>query len=161
NDPTQGVELCAIVEAMFSLEQIIGITGNMHYADALERMTFNALPTQTTDDYNNKQYFQVTNQVQVKRGVFNSSLPFDREMNNVFGMRSGYSCCLANMHQGWTKFTSYLWYKTPDNGLAALAYSPNQVTTEVGKNNTKITINTVTAYPFDDVIEFEFITKQA
>ncbi|MDQ3843080.1 MAG: glycoside hydrolase family 127 protein, partial [Bacteroidota bacterium] len=89
NDPTQGTELCAIVEAMFSLEQIIGITGNQQYMDALERMTFNALPAQTTDDYNNKQYFQIANQVQVKRGVFNFSLPFEREMNNVFGMRSG------------------------------------------------------------------------
>src|SRR3546814_1317298 len=71
--------------------------------DALERMAFNALPAQTTDDYNMKQYFQVANQVQVSKGVFDFSLPFNRGMNNVFGMRSGYTCCLANMHQGWTK----------------------------------------------------------
>lgn len=114
NDPTQGTELCTIVEAMFSLEEIIGITGDLRYADALERMTFNALPTQTTDDYNAKQYFQIANQVQVKRGVFNFSLPFEREMNNVYGMRSGYTCCLANMHQGWTNFTQHLWYGTSD-----------------------------------------------
>jgi len=49
NDPAQGIELCAIAESMFSLEQIIGITGDPRYMDALERMTFNALPTQTTD----------------------------------------------------------------------------------------------------------------
>src|SRR5699024_1443304 len=57
NDPSQGTELCAIAESMFSLEQIIAITGDTHYMDALERMTFNALPPQTTDDYNAKQYF--------------------------------------------------------------------------------------------------------
>jgi rhamnogalacturonyl hydrolase YesR len=124
NDPTQGTELCAIVESMFSLEQVIGMTGDNKYGDALERMTFNALPTQTTDDYNNKQYFQVANQVQISRGVFNFSLPFDRGMNNVLGMRSGYTCCLANMHQGWTKFTSHLWYSTADKGLVAMLYSP-------------------------------------
>ncbi|MDQ3845989.1 MAG: glycoside hydrolase family 127 protein [Bacteroidota bacterium] len=159
NDPTQGTELCAIVEAMFSLEQIIGITGDPQYMDALERMTFNALPTQTTDDYNNKQYFQIANQVQVKRGVFNFSLPFEREMNNVFGMRSGYTCCLANMHQGWTKFTEHLWYRTPNNGIAALVYSPNTVTAKLGKSNTEVTINEVTTYPFDDVINFEVTPK--
>jgi len=159
NDPTQGTELCTIVEAMFSLEKIISITGDMSYVDALERMTFNALPTQTTDDYNNKQYFQVANQVQVSRGVFNFSLPFERGMNNVFGMRSGYTCCLANMHQGWTKFTTHLWYAAPDNGLAALVYSPNTVTTLVGKYKSEVTINEVTNYPFDDKIDFEVGTK--
>lgn len=159
NDPTQGAELCTIVEAMYSLEQIIGITGDPYYMDALERMTFNALPTQTTDDYNSKQYFQIANQVHIKRGVFNFSLPFEREMNNVLGMRSGYTCCLANMHQGWTKFTSHLWYGTPGKGLAALHYSPCTVTANVGTANTEVTINETTSYPFDDVINFEIAAK--
>lgn len=160
NDPTQGTELCAVVESMFSLEQAIGITGDTHYMDALERMTFNALPAQTTDDYNNKQYFQVANQVHIKKGVFNFSLPFDREMNNVLGMRSGYTCCLANMHQGWTKFATHLWYATPGNGIAALEYSPNRVTTRLGKALTEVTIDETTAYPFDDKIEFLVATKK-
>jgi uncharacterized protein len=159
NDPTQGAELCAIVESMFSLEQIIGITGDIQYMDALERMTFNALPTQTTDDYNAKQYFQIANQVQVKRGVFNFSLPFEREMNNVFGMRSGYTCCLANMHQGWTKFAQHLWYRTKENGLAALVFGPNELKTKVGQNNTEIVINESTNYPFEDLINFQLSTK--
>lgn len=155
NDPTQGTELCAIVESMYSLEEIAGITGDPFYLDALERMTFNALPSQTTDDYNNKQYFQIANQVQISRGVFNFSLPFDREMNNVLGMRSGYTCCLANMHQGWTKFATHLWYKNPKNGVAALAFSPNTLKTTVGENNTAIEIAERTNYPFDEKIRFE------
>jgi uncharacterized protein len=161
NDPTQGTELCAIVETQYSLEEIIAITGDPFYMEALERISFNALPAQTTDDYNNKQYFQIANQVEVERGVFNFSLPFDREMNNVFGMRSGYTCCLANMHQGWTKFTSHLWYKTPANGLAALHYSPNRITAEVGKSNTEVTIDEETEYPFDEQINFSFGMNKA
>ncbi|WP_291916642.1 beta-L-arabinofuranosidase domain-containing protein [Chitinophaga sp.] len=160
NAPTQGTELCAIVEAMFSLEEIIAISGDPAYADALERMTFNALPAQTTDDYNAKQYFQVANQVNIKRGVFNFSLPFDREMNNVLGMRSGYTCCLANMHQGWTKFAGHLWYTTAGKGLAALTYSPNEVTTKLGKNNTAVTIKEVTSYPFDEQVQFNLTMAQ-
>lgn len=161
NSPTQGTELCAVVESMFSLEEIIAITGDPAYMDALERMTFNALPTQTTDDYNNKQYFQIANQVNIKKGVFNFSLPFDREMNNVLGMRSGYTCCLANMHQGWTKFASHLWYGTAGNGLAALTYSPNEVTAKVGKNNTPVTIKEVTGYPFEEQIQFSLAMQQS
>jgi uncharacterized protein len=161
NNPTQGTELCAIVESMFSLEQIVGITGDSRYMDALERMTFNALPTQTTDDYNNKQYFQIANQVHIKRGVFTFSLPFEREMNNVLGMRSGYTCCLANMHQGWTKFASHLWYAAPGNGLAALHFSPSQTTAKVGASHTEVTINERTDYPFGDVINFELSMKKS
>ncbi|HMI02886.1 MAG TPA: beta-L-arabinofuranosidase domain-containing protein [Pedobacter sp.] len=159
NLPTQGVELCATVEAMYSLEKIIQITGDTEYMDALERMTFNALPPQTTDDFNNKQYFQIANQVQISRGVFDFSLPFDRQMNNVLGMRSGYTCCLANMHQGWTKYTQSLWFKTAHNGLAALVYAPNVLKTKIGEQ--EIIINENTNYPFEDEITFEFSTKKA
>jgi DUF1680 family protein len=155
NDPTQGVELCAIVEAMYSLENISAITGDVFYMDALEKMAFNALPTQTTDDYNEKQYFQVANQLQISRGVFNFSLPFDREMCNVLGARSGYTCCLANMHQGWTKYTSHLWYQTSDKGLAALEYGPCTMTAEVGKKHRDVTITEVTDYPFNEEIRFQ------
>lgn len=155
NLPTQGTELCAIVEDMFSLEQDIAITGDTRYMDALERLAFNALPAQTTDDYNNKQYFQVANQPVIARGVFDFSLPFGREMNNVLGMRSGYTCCLANMHQGFTKFATHLWYKSQNNGLAAMVYAPNTLTTTAGPRNTPVTINEVTDYPFSDEITFE------
>lgn len=160
NAPTQGVELCAIVESMFSLEKIISITGDIQYMDALERMAFNALPAQTTDTYNEKQYFQIANQVQISRGVFDFSLPFEQQMNNVLGLRSGYTCCTSNMHQGWTKFASHLWYETADDGIAALAYSPSELTAEVGNENTQIVINEVTQYPFDDKINFEISIKR-
>jgi len=160
NNPVQGTELCAVVESMFSLEQTIAVTGDLTYMDALERITFNALPTQTTDDYNNKQYFQIANQVNIKKGVFNFSLPFSREMNNVLGMRSGYTCCLANMHQGWTKFASHLWYGTPDGGVAALLYSPNQLKTKLGAAKTEVIINEETAYPFDNRVLFNISTKK-
>lgn len=131
NAPTQGTELCAIVETMFSLENAMAITGDNTYMDALERITFNALPTQTTDDYNNKQYYQMANQVQVSKGVYDFSLPFSDKLTNVFGARTGYTCCLVNMHQGWTKYAARLWYATPDNGLALLVYGPGRVTAKV------------------------------
>ena len=161
NDPVQGAELCAIVEAMFSLEQMAAISGDLFYIDALEKAAFNALPTQTSDDYNSKQYFQIANQVQVSKGVFSFSLPFEREMCNVFGMRSGYTCCLANMHQGFTKFAAQLWYRTAGNGLASLSYAPNTVTAEVGKNNIPVTIRESTDYPFNEQINFRLNTAKS
>ena len=153
NDPVQGTELCATVEAMYSLEQIISISGETHYMDALERMTFNALPAQTTEDFFHRQYFGIANQVEVKKGIYNFSLPFSRKMNNVYGPFAGYTCCTANMHQGWPKYISHLWYATTDGGVAALVYGPNKLETKL-PNGVELTIDEQTQYPFEDQIKF-------
>ncbi len=153
NDPVQGTELCATVEAMYSLEQIISISGETHYMDALERMTFNALPAQTTEDFYHRQYFGIANQVEVKKGIYNFSLPFSRKMNNVYGPFTGYTCCTANMHQGWPKYISHLWYATTDGGVAALVYGPNKLETKL-PNGVELTIDEQTQYPFEDQIKF-------
>ncbi len=42
---------------------MITITGNVNMMDHLERIAFNALPTQATDDFMGKQYYQQANQV--------------------------------------------------------------------------------------------------
>ena len=49
------------VEMMFSLEEMLEITGDVQWADYLERVAYNALPTQVTDDYSARQYYQQTN----------------------------------------------------------------------------------------------------
>ena len=156
NDPTQGSELCSAVEMMFCFENIIPITGDVYYADYLEKIAYNVLPTQSTDDYMRKQYFQQANQVLItdeERNFFN-----DRNGRIVFGTTSGYPCCLTNMHQGWPKFVQNLWYATADNGLAALVYGPSKVTAKVADGN-EITITETTDYPFKENILFSFKTN--
>lgn len=158
NDPTQGSELCSAVEMMFCFESVIPITGDVYYADYLEKIAYNVLPTQITDDYMRKQYFQQVNQVKVsddERNFFN-----DREGRNVFGTTTGYPCCLTNMHQGWPKFVQNTWYATADNGLAALVYGPTSVTAKVG-NGRLVTINEETGYPFKEQIRFTIECEDA
>jgi DUF1680 family protein len=156
NNPTQGSELCSAVEMMFSLESMINITGNIAYADHLEKIAFNALPTQVTDDFLHKQYFQQANQVMVTRQTRN----FDQNHGGTdlcYGLLTGYPCCPSNMHQGWPKFTQSLWNATPDKGLAALVYSPSEVKAFVA-NGTEVSFKEETNYPFDETIKFTFST---
>ncbi|WP_319501455.1 beta-L-arabinofuranosidase domain-containing protein [uncultured Draconibacterium sp.] len=158
NDPTQGSELCSAVEMMFCFENIIPITGDVYYADYLEKIAYNVLPTQSTDDYMRKQYFQQTNQVKVsddERNFFD-----DRNGRNVFGTTTGYPCCLTNMHQGWPKFVQSTWFATADNGLAALVYGPTSVTARVG-NGEEVTISEETGYPFKEQIQFTIECENA
>lgn len=155
NVPTQGSELCSTVEMMFSLEKMMEITGDLSFADHLEKIAFNALPTQISDDFMHKQYFQQANQVKITRAVHNFyEDAFHDGTDIIFGSLTGYPCCFSNMHQGWPKFTQSLWFATPDQGIAALAYSPSEVTMKVGEGSRVVRIVEDTFYPMDDKIQF-------
>ena len=150
--PTAGSELCTAVEMMYSLEEILEITGDVQWADYLERVAYNALPTQVTDDYSARQYFQQFNQVEVTREWREFSTPHE-DTDVVFGVLTGYPCCTSNLHQGWPKFVQNLWYATADNGIAALVYAPSNVTAKVA-NGINVRIQEQTSYPFDETIRF-------
>lgn len=136
---------------MFSLEEILRITGDVRWADYLERVAFNALPTQVNDDYTGKQYYQQVNQVSATKSWRPFSTPHD-DTDVLFGTLNGYPCCLSNMHQGWPKFTQNLWYATPDGGLAALVYAPCEVTAQAGGVSARVVEET--AYPFREQVRF-------
>ena len=145
NDPTQGTELCQIVEYMFSLETMYRITGSLRFADLLERVAYNALPAQTTDDYMTRQYFQQVNQIRC--GRLGTNFDCNHGVDNCFGLLTGYPCCTSNMHQGWPKFTQNTWYATADGGLAAVQYAPTHVDAKVGKG-VSVRMREQTKYPF-------------
>jgi hypothetical protein len=148
-DPTQGTELCTVVEFMYSLEQLARATGGVAYADQLERVAYNALPAQVTRDYTARQYFQQPNQVAVDRDV-DHYVQQHGGTARLMGLLTGYPCCTVNMHQGWPKFVHSLWLASADGGLAALAYGPSAARATV--NGVAVEVEQDTAYPFDDVV---------
>lgn len=156
-NPSQGVELCAVVEAMFSLQHLIAVLGDAGFGDRLERITFNALPATFSADMWAHQYDQQPNQ------VLCSIHPRDWTTNgpesNIFGLEPNFGCCTANMHQGWPKFVGSMWMATADGGLAAVAYSPCELNTVV-KGGTRVRIVEETEYPFEGHIRFTIDTSE-
>ncbi len=144
--PTQGTELCAVVEFMFSLENLIAVLGDVALADRLELLAYNANPGTCTADYWAHQYDQQANQVLVS--VAKRQWSTNGDFSNTYGLEPHYGCCTANMHQGWPKFVSHMWMATPDQGLAAVAFGPNRVTAKVGQAGDEVTITQETDYPF-------------
>ncbi len=147
-NPSQGSELCTVVEAMYSLEQSIAILGDPELGDRLERLAFNALPGTFTDDMWAHQYNQEPNQVEVS--LHNKPWTTDGPESNLFGLEPNFGCCTANFHQGWPKFVAGLWMASADDGLVAVAYSPCEVHTQVGE--TTVRLSEQTDYPFDGTI---------
>lgn len=144
--PTQGTELCAVVELMFSLEQALLMTGDPAFGDRLEQVAFNALPATFTPDMERHQYDQQVNQVLCT--VAPRAWTNNDDTSNTFGLEPNFGCCTANFHQGWPKFVSHLWAQTGDGGLAALAHGPSVVRVD------GIEVVVETEYPFSDQIVF-------
>jgi DUF1680 family protein len=149
-DPTQGTELCAVVEGMFSFEQLAAILGDARYGDRLEKITFNALPATFKPDMWAHQYDQQVNQVMCSIDK-NRHWTNNGPDSNTFGLEPNFGCCTSNMHQGWPKFASHLWMATRDEGLAAVAYAPSRVDAKV-RGGVGVTIIEETEYPFRDGI---------
>lgn len=146
--PSQGTELCAVVEYLFSLEVALAAFGGAaaHLGDRLERIAYNALPGTFTPDMWAHQYVQQVNQTRV--GVFEERVYTNNGPDaNVFGLEPNFGCCTANLHQGWPKFVQHLWMRTNNGGLAAVAYGPCEATAKVAGGRT-VTVETDTEYPF-------------
>jgi uncharacterized protein len=147
--PSQGTELCAIVEMMYSLEKLFEIFGDPAFADRLELLAYNALPGTTTPDMWSHQYDQQSNQVLVTDEKRDWST--NGNQSNIYGLMPNFACCLANMHQGWPKFAEHMWMATRDNGLAVVAWGPAAVNAVVG-NGQKVSLDIETEYPFSGKI---------
>ena len=149
-DPTRGVETCAVVETMFSLEVLLGQLGEAHLGDRLEQIAYNALPASQTPDLWLHQYDQQANQVRCSRDQRSGWSNGDRA--NLFGLEPHFGCCTANLHQGWPKFVAHLWGRAADGGLAALAYGPSRV--EASVPGGRMAVEEQTTYPFTNTIRF-------
>ena len=158
DDPRQAIELCGIVEHMNSDEHLLRITGDTFWADHIENIAFNSFPATVSPDFKAVRYLTSPNMVVSDSESHSPGIqqtgPF---LNfNPFSSR----CCQHNHTQGWPYFTENLWMATPDNGIAAVIYSPSKVNAKVG-NNTNVSITNKTNYPFSDDLIFEIETDKS
>jgi hypothetical protein len=155
-NPSQGSELCTVVEYMFSLEQSLAICGDPSLGDRLEQLAFNALPGTFTDDMWAHQYNQEPNQVECS--LHHKPWTTDGPESNLYGLEPNFGCCTANFHQGWPKFTASLFMLSgaQDNvaldGLVAAAYAPCEVNANV--RGVAVSVVEETSYPFRGKVRF-------
>ena len=145
--PSQGTELCAVVEYLFSLEHLVAISGDVTLADRIERIAYNALPATFSPDMWTHQYVQQANQAQC-RIVEDRVYTNNHADANIFGLEPHFGCCTANFHQGWPKFAASLWMHTADDDLAAVVYAPCTLRTTLASQPATVTV--ATNYPWDD-----------
>ena len=147
--PTQGTELCGVVEYMFTLEALYAALGDSALYDILERLAFNALPATISEDWMTHQYVQQVNQIACNAARRNWTE--NRDDANMFGLEPNFGCCTANMHQGWPKFAANLWQQTPGGEYVASSYAPCLVRLEHGG-----ALEVEGNYPFEDRVRIRY-----
>ncbi len=148
--PTQGLELCTVIEAMYSLEEIGMFLKESWVYELLEFLAYNTLPATFSPDMCSHQYVQQPNQIAAdakKRSFFDAD-----KYANTFGLEPNYGCCAANMHSGFPKFAEYLALSHP-TGLAFPVYGEAEFVTR--HNGGDLIVKESTGYPFEEDINFE------
>ncbi|MBL8701267.1 MAG: glycoside hydrolase family 127 protein [Alphaproteobacteria bacterium] len=149
--PHHGVELCAVVELMFSLELLAAHYGEAEFGDRLERVAYNALPATLSADMTSHQYHQQPNQVLAT--IARRDWTYSTDAANTFGLEPHFGCCTANFHQGWPKLATHLWMDDGAGGLAVVAYAPARV------EGDGFALEVDTDYPFEETVRVRVVAS--
>jgi len=150
SSPSRGIELCGVVESMYSYNIMLSTHGDPAFGDRVERIAYNALPATWASprggDMWAHQYLQAVNEVVAVQS--NPHLwTHDNDMSETYGLAPNFGCCTANFNQGWPKLANGLFYtveREGEEGIAVGVWAPASATTKYGS------IEVDTTYPFGD-----------
>ncbi len=156
---TRNIETCNVAASMWTYLCLLRVTGQARWGDQIEHIFLNAAPAPVSRDFKTMSYYQCVNRYGVK-------LPADEPRNPGPGCykftKIGHPvlCCVGNLNRLIPSYTMHMWMSTPDGGLAATLYGPSVLHTTV-QNRVPITIESRTAYPFEESIELKITSGTA
>ncbi len=150
--PIQGTELCSVVELMYSAECLFAATGDVKWAERLERVAFNALPATLTEDMWAHQYDQMSNQIEAVPFPGKSVFRTNGAASHIFGLEPHFGCCTSNFSQGWPKLCTSVFLKG-DGEIINTTPIPSVLRSELDGLPFRIEIKTL--YPFRDSVTYK------
>lgn len=151
DSPIQGSELCSIVEAMYSYEQIFAVTGNSVWLDRAEMLGYNALPATISPDMWTHQYDQMVNQMACVRFMGRPIFGTNSQEAHLFGLEPNFGCCTANFNQGWPKLALSTFMRS-DSGILSAVIAPSRLSTSI--DNKAVYVRLDTEYPFKNTATY-------
>lgn len=153
-DPLDSHETCDIADYTWSLGYLLGITGDVQYADRIERACFNAAPGAVRNDFKALQYFSCPNQVVAERSsnhnIFHRGLEW-----MSYRPRPGTQCCPGEVNRIMPNYMARMWMRDEKGGIVAALYGPSHITFRPKGATQDVTISQETHYPFSEMIEFQ------
>jgi hypothetical protein len=143
-------------------QTMFAITGDVHYADGIEKLVFNVGPGSRKPDGRGMQYYTAPNQVVCASESYRAPLTLPNRYNFCPDGDRTTMCCIGESNRLFPNFVKDgLWLASQDNGLAGVSYSPCVVSAKVGSNGETVKIEEKTNYPFEETVRFKLTTSKS
>ena len=157
-------ETCNMTDMLWTLGYVFKATGDVKYADLMEKIFFNPGLGAITKDFKAFQYYSAPNMISTQKikgkHVGRNWIKKCQDPVRVHYLpQHDTECCAGNIHRMAPSFIGRMWMKTKDNGIAAVLYGPGSIAGKI--DNVNVTIDAKTEYPFEDQVSFSFITEKA
>lgn len=159
-DPLDSHETCDIADYSWAAGYLLMATGEVEYADKIERACFNAAPGAVRSDFKALQYFSCPNQVIADASSNHNEFFRGRKWMTYRPQPSGIQCCPAEVNRTMPNFAARMWMQDAAGNPTAVLYGPCRLQVEVGSRRQPVTIVEETNYPFSERIDFQIRTDE-
>ncbi|WP_422105189.1 beta-L-arabinofuranosidase domain-containing protein [Winogradskyella sp.] len=147
-------EYCTMLELRNSYGSLIQKTGDVKFADAAEKLTYNAMLGFRNEDGTAITYGKSDNCYVLDGHHYEHGESREDSRYKYSPTHSEPAvCCVPNYGRNLTYFLEQQWMKKGD-GIAAVMFGPSKLTTEI--DGSKIAIEQITNYPMSDEVTFKF-----
>ena len=156
NGQTAAHETCDIADYTWSIGYLMEITGDVEWADKIERAVFNAGFGAVKKDFKAFQYLSYPNQF-IATGKSGTSFSYIHWNAMQYSPEHQPSCCTGQVNRILPNYAKRMWLRDKDGAPVAALYGPSEAT--FNYNGQQITITEETNYPFRDDISFRITTE--
>ena len=144
-------ETCDIVDFTWTLSHYLAVTGDVEWADKIEKAIYNAGLGCITKDFRSLQYFSSVNQF-IATGTSNHNIYKHGSTWMAYRPTHETECCSGNVNRMLPNFLSRMWMTDSEGGAVATFYGPSQATFHTDQGD--VTITCETNYPFAETLVF-------
>ena len=155
--PLNTHETCNVVDYMWTCTYMLKSTGEVEWADRIERALFNAGLGSITKTFDTHQYASAPNQV-VCTSHSSHVLAYDASRMAYRQVHEPH-CCTGNVNRMLPIYVGSQWLKGEDDRLIKAMYGPGRVTHNVGKK--RVVLEEKSVYPYSDTIQIDVIQGEA
>lgn len=150
-------ETCDISDFVWAATYMLKATGEVEWADKIERAVLNAGMSCVTKAFDAHQYLATLNQVVSKIGSCQS--PIGNPSWNAYSQRQRPWCCTGNVNRFFPIYVGCQWLKGKDDALVKALYGPGNCVHKAGGKSVKLQEDSV--FPFSDTIKITVVEGAA
>ncbi len=148
-------ETCDVTDYSYFLEQLFSATGNIKYADDIEKCIFNAGIGAVTEDFRGLQYFSCANQIVTDEQSNHARYSTGKSWMS-YSPHPGTQCCPGNVNRFMPNYILSMWHTSGSDVYYDL-FGASVLEGDIDGKKIKISVDT--RYPLSDRLAFEIKTE--